>query len=154
TMIAATMKLTGEHEWPGQLISLASIALAAAILFAALARRLGGLAAYVGLLAMLSAHGVVVVATSIQPDPLAFLAYTIGLVAFMAWLSQGADGPASRRLWIAWVAATAIAGLIKPTTLELGLTQGVLVLLTRPAALRRPSLWIGWAIVIAAVGAF
>jgi hypothetical protein len=148
-MIAVAMRATGESVWPGQLISLACVALAAAILFAALRRRYGDRAAYVALLATLSMQGVVVGATSIQPDPLAFLAFTIGFLAFAGWL----ETPTRGRL-ATWIAATAIAGLVKPTTLELGLAQGVLVLLAHRGALRRPALWLGWAAVIAVIAAF
>jgi hypothetical protein len=148
-MIALAMRAGGESVWPGQLISLACVAAAAAILFAALARRYGGRAAYVALLATLSMQGAVVGATSIQPDPLAFLAFTIGFVAFADWLAA----PDRRRL-VTWVVATTIAGLVKPTTLELGIAQGVLVLLVDRTALRRRELWIGWATVIAVIAAF
>ena len=149
TLIALAMKATGESLWPGQLISLVAEALAVAILFAGLARRFGSPPAYAALLATLSGQGVVVSGTSIQPDPLAFLAFAIGFFAFVAWL----ESPTRGRL-ITWVAATAIAGLIKPTTLELGIVQGVLVLLAHRPALRRPSLWIGWAVVLMVVTAF
>ena len=64
-----------------------------------------------------------------------------------------AEAPTTERL-ITWVAATAIAGLIKPTTLELGVAQAVLVLLVHRPALRRPSLWIGWAVILAVVAVF
>jgi hypothetical protein len=149
TLIALAMQVTGESLWPGQLISLLSVALAAAILFATLSRRFDERAGFVALLAVLGHRGTVVAATSIQPDPMAFLCFTIGWVAFVAWL----EAPRPRTL-ITWVAATALAGLIKPTTLELGLAQGLYVLLAHRAALRRPALWIGWAIVLALVGAF
>jgi hypothetical protein len=149
TLIAIAMRATGESVWPGQLISLACVAAAAWILFAALARRHGSRAAYVGLLATLSMQGVVVGATSIQPDPLAFLAFTIGFIAFADWL----ETPTRRRL-ATWVGATLIAGLVKPTTLELGLAQGVLVLVAHRTALRRPALWIGWGVVLAVIAAF
>jgi hypothetical protein len=148
-LVAAAMRATGESTWPGQLLSLACIAAAAALVYVALARRFGERAAYAGLLALLTCQGVVVAGTSIQPDPLAFLAYTVGFVTFAAWLAE----PTRGRL-AAWIAATAIAGLVKPTTLELGITQGVLVLLTQRAALRRPALWIGWGVVLALVAAF
>lgn len=149
TLIALAMKATGESLWPGQLISLVASALAVAILFAGLARRFGGPAAYAALLATLSCQGVVVSGTSIQPDPLSFLGFTIGFLAFLAWL----ETPTTERL-ITWVAATAIAGLIKPTTLELGVAQAALVLLAHRPALRRASLWIGWAVILTVVAVF
>jgi 4-amino-4-deoxy-L-arabinose transferase-like glycosyltransferase len=150
TLIAVALLAIGrDSPWPGQLLSLAFVALAAAIVFAALARRFGPRAGYAGLLAMLSAQGAVVISTSIQPDALALLAFTVGFVAFVAYL----EAPGRGRLAI-WVVATAVAGLVKPTTLELGVAQGVLVLLAHRDALRRPGLWIGWALVLAAVALF
>jgi hypothetical protein len=148
-LIGAWIAVAGESVWPGQLISLGAVALAAGIVFAALLRRLEGLAAYAGLMLMLSCQGVVVAGTSIQPDALAFLAYTIGFVAFAWWL----ETPTRARL-VLWVTATAIAGLVKPTTLELGVTQAVLVILSNREALRRPALWIGWAVILIVVGGF
>jgi hypothetical protein len=145
----ALVALGRDSPWPGQLLSLACVALAAAILFAALARRFGPRAGFAGLLAVLSAQGAVVISTSIQPDALALLAFTVGFVAFVAYL----EAPSRGRL-AAWIAATAVAGLVKPTTLELGIAQGVLVLLAHRGALRRPGLWIGWAVVLAAVALF
>ncbi len=149
TLIALAMRATGESLWPGQLISLGCVALAAAILFAALARRFGDRAAYLAVLAMLTGQGVVVAGTSIQPDPLALLLFTIGFVGFAAYL----ETPSRGRL-LMWVAATALAGLVKPTTLELGIAQGVLVVLAHRGALRRPALWLGWAAVLIVVGGF
>lgn len=150
TMIALVLRVTGEDvHWPGQLISLLSIAAAAALLFAALARRFGALPAHVALLAVLAHQGTVVASTSIQPDPLALLGFTIGFLAFVDWLAA----PTRTRL-ITWVAATTLAGLIKPTTLELGIAQGALVLLAHRGFLRRPALWIGWATVLAVIAVF
>ncbi len=150
TLIALVLRVTGEDvHWPGQLISLLSIAATAALLFAALARRFGAMPAHAALLAVLAHHGTVVASTSIQPDPLALLGFTVGFLAFVDWLAA----PTRARL-ITWIAATALAGLIKPTTLELGIAQGVLVLLAHRPFLRRPALWIGWAAVLVVVAAF
>lgn len=141
-LIAAVLAVTGESELPGQLLSLIFVALAAALLHRALARRFGDRAGFVALLAVLSMQGTVVMGTSIQPDSLAFLLYVVGFLAFLD------------RRHAVWIAATLLAGLVKPTTLELGITQFVLVLLTDRPALRRPALWIGWAIVLAGVALF
>ncbi|MBK9032078.1 MAG: glycosyltransferase family 39 protein [Myxococcales bacterium] len=148
-IVAALATATGDVELPAQLVSLACVALACALLFGALARRFGEVPAYVALLAALSMQGTIVASTSIQPDPLAFLAFTIGWLAFLDDLAR----PSARAL-ATWIAATAIAGLVKPTTLELGLAQVAVVALAHRPALRRPRLWLGWAAVLAIVGAF
>lgn len=148
-LIAIVLRTVGKESlWPGQVISLVCVALAAALLFAALARRFGDRAAYVALLGMLSMQGTIVAGTSIQPDPLALLAFTAGFLSFVQWL----ESPSTNRL-VVWVAATALAGLVKPTTLELGIAQGVLVMLAHRGALRRRSLWLGWTVVLLVVGA-
>ena len=145
TLIACVMKVAGESEWPGQLLSLACTALALAIVASALARRYGEPAAFAALLAMLGHQGTIAISTSIQPDSLALLAFAVGIVAFVDYLET------KRRAWL-WIAATAIAALVKPTTLELGVAEFVLAALDRK--LRDRTLWLGWAIVIAVELAF
>ena len=147
-LIAVALRAAGDSVWPGQLLSLACVALTAAVLFAALARRFGGAAAYAALASMLSMQGTIVVSTSIQPDTLSLFAFTVGFVGFLDYLER----PSRARL-ARWIVATAIAGLVKPTTLELGLAQGVYVVLARRAALRDVKVWLGWAIVVGAVAA-
>ena len=151
TLIALVMRVTGEATWPGQLLSLACTVLALTVVTRALARRFGDRPAYLALLAMLGHQGTIAIATSIQPDALALLAFTLGLTGFLAYL----EAP-SRRALALWVVATTIAGLVKPTTLELGLVQVLLAATARPrlAALRDVRLWLGWACVLAIVGAF
>jgi hypothetical protein len=148
-LVALGLRAAGESPWPGQLLSLAAVASALALLAFALARRFGPVAAWIALVAALASRGVVVAGTSIQPDPLAFLLFTAGFLAFLRYL----EAPSARTL-AAWVALTALAGLVKPTTLELGVAQGVLVLARRRALLARPGLWLGWAAVLAIVAAY
>jgi 4-amino-4-deoxy-L-arabinose transferase-like glycosyltransferase len=148
-LIAVVMRVAGESLWPGQLLSLGFVAAALLVLFRDLARRFGGVPAYLALVCALAVHGVIVIATSIQPDTLSFLFFTLGFLAFLRWL----EAPSDRRL-LAWVAATAVAGLVKPTTLELGIAQAVLVALRRRELLRSKELWIGWALVITTVGVY
>ena len=147
TLVAGTMTLTGESVWPGQLLSLAFTAAALAIVAAALARRFGDAAGFVALVAMLGHQGTIVIGTSIQPDSLSLLAFAVGFVAFVDYL----DAPSRRRLAV-WVAATAIAGLVKPTTLELGVAQFVLALAR--GKLRDRALWLGWAAIVGVVAAY
>lgn len=148
-LLVPWLRLLGDSAWPGQLLSLLCVLAAAALLYQALARRYGGTAACVALAAVLGGQGAIVIATAIQPDPLAFLAFTVGWLSFVNYL----EAPSARRLAL-WVLATAIAGLVKPTTLELGLAQGLLVLLAHRRALRDVRLWLGWLVVIAVVAAY
>ena len=56
-IVAAIAAATGDVVRPAQLVSLACVALACALIFAALARRFGDAAGYAGLLAALSMQG-------------------------------------------------------------------------------------------------
>jgi hypothetical protein len=144
-LIAVAMFATGESVWPGQLLSLLCVAIAILVVAMTLANRYGEPAGYATLLVMLGHRGTIAMSTSIQPDALSFLAFAIGWVTFVAYLRRP-----SWKLWGAWVAATAIAGLVKPTTLELGVAQFILAL----PHLRDRRLWIGWAIVVGVVAGF
>lgn len=147
-LVAAVMLVTGESLWPGQVLSLASLGAAALLLFRALRRRFGDGPAYAALVTMLATKGVVVIATSIQPDTLAFAAYVLGVVAFRDYLDQ----PSTGRL-ILWTGATTLAGLVKPTMLEIGIAQALMCGLLRRDLLRSPRLWLGWTVVLVVVGA-
>lgn len=147
-IIALVLGVVGPAEWPGQLLSLVCCVATGWVLYAELARRFDPRSASIGLLALLSVRGVVVAGTSIQPDPFGLLAFAVGWVELLRWL----EAP-SRRRWALWVLATTLAGLVKPTLLALGLAQGV-VALAHPRALRRPGLWLGWALVLVVTGAY
>ncbi|HEY1811412.1 MAG TPA: glycosyltransferase family 39 protein [Kofleriaceae bacterium] len=145
TLIAIAMTATGESVWPGQLLSLLCTAAALALLALALSKRYGEPAAFAALVVMLGHQGTIAISTSIQPDSLALLAFVIAWLAFVDYVEHG-------RRWILWVAVTALAGLVKPTTLELGIAQFVLAALA--GKLRDRKLWLGWAIVVAVVAAY
>ncbi|MEZ4403026.1 MAG: glycosyltransferase family 39 protein [Kofleriaceae bacterium] len=148
-LVATMARVTGDVVRPGQLVSLACVVLACGLLWRALARRFGDGPGLVGLIAALSMQGTIVASTTIQPDPLAFLAFTIGWLAFLEDVARP-----TRRALATWVIATAVAGLVKPTTLELGLAQVVYVAAARRELLRRPRLWLAWAAVLATVGGY
>ncbi len=144
---AMAMRVVGESVWPAQLLSLSCVATGLIVVGLALARRFGEPAACGAFLLTLGHQGTIAMATAIQPDALSFLAFAVGFVAFLDYL----DAPSTRRL-VLWVGATTVAGLVKPTTLELGIAQFVLVVLTGRYRDRR--IWVGWAIVIAIVAGF
>lgn len=148
-LVSLGLRFFGDGPWPGQLLSLACVLFAGALLYRALARRFGGLAGWLALLTVLTGQGALVIATSIQPDTLSFLAFTVGWLAFLEYL----DTHRARHLFT-WILATAIAGLVKPTTLELGLAQGLVVLFAHRRALRDPQLWLGWILVLAVVALY
>ena len=55
-------------------------------------------------------------------------------------------------LW--YVLWTALAGLIKPTTLSIGVAQAIMAVLINGKVLRRPSLWMAWLLILAIVAAY
>lgn len=148
-VVGVLLRVFGDGVWPGQLVSLACVAGASLVVFFELARRFGERPALVALIAALTVQGVVVAGTSIQPDAMALGAFAVGFVAFVRWVEQ----PDDRHL-VVWIVATTVAGLVKPTALQLGLSQGLFVLLRRRELLLRPRLWLGWAVVLAVVGAY
>jgi hypothetical protein len=75
-------------EWPGQLLSLAAIALAAALIFVYLSRLFSPGTAALAALFMLANLGAIHLATSVQPDALCFLFYAAALIAFHRFLSD------------------------------------------------------------------
>lgn len=143
-LIAVALRATGDSVWPGQIISLVCVALGILIVAASLARRFGDHAGLAALLVMLGHQGTIAMSTSIQPDSLAFLAFCVGFVAFLDYCTTG-------RSWAIWVIATAIAGLVKPTTLELGVAQFIMAVAARRLDIRT---WLGWAIIVCVVGVY
>jgi hypothetical protein len=148
-LYAPVLRLAGERELPGQLLSLASILIAAWVAFAALRARFGAAAALAALALLLGGHGAVHLGTSIQPDALGFALFVGGFVTFLRFVETERRGSL-----LAAGALTALAGLVKPTLLQLGLVQAALVAFARPRLFRRRDLWLVWAAVLAVVVAF
>jgi dolichyl-phosphate-mannose-protein mannosyltransferase len=145
-LIAVLLRLFGIAEWPGQVISSVAWAAAATCLLFPLRRRFGWTGALFGAGAMLGSSLAMFLSTSVMPDPTALALYCLGLTAFLEFLESG------RRRWLlAATASFALAALTKPTALNLGIVQFVLVLLTRPRLFRSPALWLSWATVLGLV---
>ena len=138
----------GPAEWPGQILSLFCIAVAAIICFQEFRSRFGPWSGLMGGATILAGQNAVFLATSVQPDAMSFAFYTIGVFAFLGYVESGL-----RKLLLIAMLATLLAGLVKPTSLHLGITQGFLVLLLQRSRLRDPALWIGWAVVVGIISA-
>ncbi len=141
------MRLTGIGPRPAQWISLLSMAAAAAAVYLGLKRRGGYLPGILGMGTVLASRAVVFTSSSVQPDALGFLFYVLGFWAFLDYLEAGARG----RLILA-AGFTALAALIKPTALSLGIFQFLAVVRLRRDLLRRPGVWVAWGVVLLAVG--
>jgi hypothetical protein len=145
-LIAASSRVFGLVEWTGQLLSLILMTGTGALLVAFLRKRFGRGPALLGLGAWLANQGVVFVSTAVQPDTLSLFLSLVAVVGFVSYL----DHARTRDLIVAG-AATALAALVKPTALQLGVVEFVLVVLGQPRLLRTFRLWIMWALVLASV---
>jgi hypothetical protein len=145
-MVALMLRLLGDGEWPGQLLSLVATVLAAFVLHGGLRRRLGGLPAAFGLGIFLAAPVTMFGATSVQPDGLALLGFIVAWTAFLRYT----DTHELRPLLVYGLCGM-LAMLIKPTMAQLGIDAGVYVLVARRSALRSAALWITWVVMALAL---
>ena len=142
-------KSPSEIEWPGQLLSLTFVAIAGLLAFRLLRPRYGGLAAAFGAVTLLTSRNMVFLSTSVQPDAMSFLLYVSGFGAFVTF----AEGGERRFLWGAAL-LTALAGLVKPTALNLGVVEFTLLLFGYRQRLRKPQVWLAWIFVLAINAAY
>jgi hypothetical protein len=146
-LIAALNRWFGQVEWTGQLLSLLLMTGTGAVLLTFLRGRFGRGPAVLGLSAWLANQGVVFASTSVQPDILSLLLSLVAICAFVNYLDHGR----AMDLLVTG-AATALAALVKPTALQIGVVEFLLVAFTRPRLLRNAGLWIMWGFVLASVG--
>lgn len=142
-LMSLILRVTGDVEWPGALISLVSVGLAAYFLFVDFRTRLGFLPAAVGMGVFLASPGVAFAGTLVQPDALALLPFVISWVFFIRYVEEG-----TLASLIGFGVLGAIAMLIKPTMIQIGVASFLLVLLMKPERLRRPGLWACWVLML------
>jgi len=148
-MIAIIMKFAGDVEWPGQLLSVIFIALTGLTLFKMLAREFGGYLSLFGTIFFLTSCAPVHLSTSVQPDSLCLLFYTLGLAAFIRFV----ESETNKHLYLSAICMT-LAALIKPTALNLGITQFIFILLAYPKLLHLKRLWASWIVILIIVGLY
>jgi drug/metabolite transporter superfamily protein YnfA len=141
-MITPALRVFGPVEWPGQLISLACVLLAALVFFQWLEEKYSYHSALLGTAALLVSRCPMFLATSVQPDALALLFLVVAWSGFDRWM----HAPGWRH-WL-WAPALALSSLVKPINLQLGLAQFLLVVFTDRRLLLKPSLWAGWLFVL------
>ncbi len=142
-LIALFLRVFGDVEWPGQLISVLAVAGAAWVVFGELGRRYGSVPAVFALAAFLVPRGVVLAATVIQPEALCLLLYASAWFAFERYASSGSRG---RLASYAVLGLTAM--LVKPTAAQLGISSFVLLLLGSRERLRSLAPWFAWAFMV------
>jgi hypothetical protein len=139
-LISLVLRVFGDVEWPGQLISLVASSLSGYVLFRGLSERLGGLAALSGLGVFLVSPIVLFTATSVQPDALALSGFAIAWVALLRYAKTG-----ELQSLAVYAVAGAFGMLVKPTMAQLGVASFVYLLLTSPEKLRDVRIWAVWA---------
>ena len=138
-LIAAVMRVTGEAEWPGQVLNILFAAASAFFLYAALCRQFSAGAALIGIGVLLTGRGHVFLSTSVMPDTLSFMFYTLGLFSFLNYTRT-----CKSQDMLYAVLSTSAAALVKPPALHLGIIQFLILLLTNAKLLRKKIVWCGW----------
>ncbi len=147
-IVSALLRVTGDVAWPGQIVSLACVVGAALLTFHGLSQRHGSTASVLGMLTLCASRGVVVAATSVQPEALCLLFYSASWYAFLRYDERGKLGDL-----LLFAGAGALAMLVKPTACHLGISSCLVLLLSRSARLGRPPIWIAWSGMLLLLGA-
>lgn len=135
-LVALVLRIAGDVEWPGRLISLFCIVLTSLALHRLLEQRSGGPAALAGTLVFLASGQAVLLSSRVTPDALSLALSVAGITTYVAFLADGR----SSALWLA-AAALALAVLQKATALQAGLVLLGWTALLAPARLREARVW-------------
>lgn len=145
-MIATAMAVFGDVEWPGRVIALLSMLVAAVSLHRLLEMRSGPWPALAGTLVFLCGGHAMLLGSRVMPDAFSLALALAGLTTFARYLATGSR----RSLWLA-VAAITFAALQKTPSLQvLPIALGWTVLLARHR-LRESRLWFGFAGIVLVV---
>jgi len=148
-MIATSLAVFGEVEWPARMLALLAMLAAAIALHRLLEWRSGPGPAIAGCLVFLWGAQAVLLGSRVQPDGLSTALSLAGIVAFLRYLSTGSG----TSLWLA-VAATTFGALQKATAFQTVGLMGLWTILLAPQRLREPRLWLGLTACIALFGAW
>ncbi|MFN3874147.1 MAG: ArnT family glycosyltransferase, partial [Ignavibacterium sp.] len=149
-LISKIFILTGEHTLPGQLLSLIFIIITSLFLFKLVIYRFNDeRAAVFSTFVFLVSNGPIHLSTAIMPDALSIMFYSIGLYSFIKYIDQK-----SQTYLISFIIFTALAGLVKPLALNLGIIQFFILLLGRRESLKDFKVWLGWFVIVIIVGSY
>lgn len=148
-IVALFLRVFGNVEWPGQLVSLLCIAGAAWVLFQTLTRLYGERPALFGLGTFLVAPVLAFVGSSVQPEALCLLLFVI---AWHYFLKYETESRPSQLIPFALVGG--IAMLVKPTAAQLGIASFVVLAIRGRDKLKKPEVWAAWALMIVMLATF
>ena len=142
-IIALIMKYTGEAVWPGQVLNILIFALSFYVLYGMLKEYFGEGAGLFGAAVFITNNGPVHLSTSIQPDALCFLFYTLGLSFFLKCLRNYKHID-----FILMAICTTLAALIKPLALNLLIIQFCFLCFIKSYLLKEAAIWLGWGVIV------
>jgi hypothetical protein len=148
-IVALTMGVFGQGEWPGQLVSLLATLATAWVVFVHLGRSHTPLAAALGVLAFLSTRTSVHLATVVMPDSLALLAYAAAWSFFVAYCRNDR----TRDLVLFGVIGS-LAMLTKPTTAHLGVSAFLYMTFIGRFPLKNYRVMLTWGAMVAALALY
>ena len=136
-LTALSYLVFGEHASLGRLISLAFMLVGVAAFWGVARRLLSPGAARWSLIAFAVSPAFMRYATAFMPEATVLAFYLLAIYAFCRWLEE------DRWVWLAATAAAAsVAGLVKPTSLHLGVVLLAWLVIVARNRLRRPSVYL------------
>lgn len=149
-IIAQVMKITGESVLPGQLLSLLFIGLTSIVTFFILLHySKDEYASLFGAIFFLVSNGAVHLSTSIQPDSLCIMFYSLALFTFLKYIDNQ-----SYKLLFLWVFFSILAALIKPLALNVGIVQFFIIVFLHRHLLKSIKLWAGWSVIVTVTASY
>ncbi|WP_433505487.1 ArnT family glycosyltransferase [Pseudonocardia halophobica] len=127
----------GEHEFLGRLVSLAFMVAAAAAFWGLARRVLPAAPARWALIAFAVSPAFLRWGTAFMPEATVLFFTILALLLFCRWLQED-----RLALLVGAGAAASVAGLVKPTSLHVGIVLLVWVLIADRSRLRRPALYV------------
>ena len=148
-VVAAMLRVFGDVDWPGRLVSLLAVTWLAASWFGLFARCASRAGAWVGVAVLLGGAQALFVGTRVMPDALSLAFGSAGLAVFVRFLDDGR----ARTLALA-TALTLVGALAKPTTLQFVALQAAFAWALQPTRLREARTWLAFGVVVAGVAAW
>lgn len=149
-IISKIFLITGEKEFPGQLLSLLFIIITAIFIYKIVLYRLQNEnAALLSSIVFLVSNGPVHLSTAIMPDALSIMFYSIGFYSFIKFVYEQKNMNLFYTLLF-----TSLAGLVKPLALNLGIIQFFILFLGKREMLKNFKVWFAWIIIVLIIGGY